>query len=184
MPMPTRWGILDTMATSSQRTSLPWSHRQSAPIRTAVTTASAVASALIGTMAHRMGAVDNIPYGLALALLLVLVSAWCSRSRQGVAGLAWHLTVSSTVTWFMSQYGPGGDVVIPIGFSVPMPYFTEYAGYFWLFGIILIQVILLLVPSKCFVIPEADGIGNDKRGARSRRAGTSRQTDVEKGKQR
>ncbi len=37
---------------------------------------------VIGTMAHRMGASANIPYGLVIAYPLVIISTWWARSRM------------------------------------------------------------------------------------------------------
>ena len=54
---------------------------------------------VIGTMAHRMGASANIPYGLVIAYALVIISTWSARSRDGVSGLALHLISSSLVVW-------------------------------------------------------------------------------------
>lgn len=64
---------------------------------------------VIGTMAHRMGASANIPYGLVIAYALAIISTWSARSRDGVSGLALHLISSSLVVWtVMAGYGPAG----------------------------------------------------------------------------
>ncbi len=72
---------------------------------------------------------------------MVIISTWSARSRDGVSGLALHLIGSSLVVWtVMSGYGPGGDAMIPVGFGGddPMPFFSEQAGYMWLYGVVLI----------------------------------------------
>ena len=75
----------------------PWSYRQNALVKSLITIAAGVASAFVGTFAHRMGAELNIPYGLVLAFLLIGLSTWCARSRMGAVGLApvsyTHLTL-------------------------------------------------------------------------------------------
>lgn len=40
----------------------------------------------------------------------------------------------------MAGYGPGGDAMIPVGFgeTATLPYFSNNAGYFWLYGVVLI----------------------------------------------
>ena len=111
---------------------------------------------VIGTMAHRMGASANIPYGLVIAYALVIISTWSARSRDGVSGLALHLISSSLVVWtVMAGYGPGGDAMIPVGFgeTATLPYFSNNAGYFWLYGVVLIPLIMLALPKSWFTMP-------------------------------
>lgn len=111
---------------------------------------------VIGTMAHRMGASANIPYGLVIAYALVIISTWSARSRDGVSGLALHLISSSLVVWtVMAGYGPGGDAMIPVGFGemATLPYFSNNAGYFWLYGVVLIPLIMLALPKSWFTMP-------------------------------
>lgn len=80
----------------------PWSYRQNALVKSLITIAAGVASAFVGTFAHRMGAELNIPYGLVLAFLLIGLSTWCARSRMGAVGLALHLIASSLTAWGMA----------------------------------------------------------------------------------
>ena len=117
----------------------PWSYRQNALVKSLITIAAGVASAFVGTFAHRMGAELNIPYGLVLAFLLIGLSTWCARSRMGAVGLALHLIASSLTAWG--------------GFQGDMPFFSQHAGYIWLYGLILVQVVLLILPARWFVIP-------------------------------
>lgn len=60
----------------------PWSYRQNALVKSLITIAAGVASAFVGTFAHRMGAELNIPYGLVLAFLLIAY-------RHGAPVRAW-----------------------------------------------------------------------------------------------
>ena len=144
------------MAEDESRALLPWSHRLPIWARFLVDLCAGAAVGVIGTMAHRMGASSNIPYGLVLAYLIVVLSTWCARSRDGISGLALHLIGSSLMVWsVMSGYGPGGDVIIPVGFGSGsgVPFFSEYAGYFWLYGIVGIPVLMLVLPRRWFVTP-------------------------------
>lgn len=50
-----------------ERGTQPWSHRQNWPMRLLITVLAAVAGTVIATVAQRMGATANIPYGLVLA---------------------------------------------------------------------------------------------------------------------
>jgi hypothetical protein len=132
---------------------LPWSHQLDAPLRALICVVAGMGVAVVGTFAHRMGAAQNIPYGLALALVIVGLSTWCARSRSGAIGLALHLIASSAVAWLMAMGYPHGDVVTPIGFGAPVPYFSAHVGYFWLFGMIVVQVALLMMPASLFTMP-------------------------------
>ena len=78
---------------------LPWSHRLPVWARFLVDLLAGAVVGVIGTMAHRMGASANIPYGLVIAYALVIISTWSARSRDGVSGLALHLISSSLVVW-------------------------------------------------------------------------------------
>ena len=140
--------------TTSNSALQPWSHRQPFAIRILITIASGFAVGLIGTAAHRMGAAQNIPYGLVLAFALVIVSTWCARARSNAIGQGFHLLASSAAVWMLTGYGPGGDAMVPVGFSVAVPYFCEHAGVIWMLGVIVIQMIMLVLPSRWFVIPD------------------------------
>ena len=111
---------------------MPWSYRLPIWGRFLIDLASGIIVGMIGTMAHRMGASVNIPYGLLIAYLMVIISTWSARSRDGVSGLALHLIGSSLAVWtVMAGYGPGGDAMIPVGFGGDdsMPFFSEQAHY-------------------------------------------------------
>ena len=64
---------------------LPWSHRLPVWARFLVDLFAGAVVGVIGTMAHRMGASANIPYGLVIAYALVIISTWSARSRDGVS---------------------------------------------------------------------------------------------------
>lgn len=55
----------------------------------------------------------------------------------------------------MAGYGPGGDAMIPVGFgeTATLPYFSNNAGYFWLYGVVLIPSIMLALPKSWFTMP-------------------------------
>ena len=125
----------------------PWSYRQNALVKSLITIAAGVASAFVGTFAHRMGAELNIPYGLVLAFLLIGLSTWCARSRMGAVGLALHLIASSLTAWGMALTTTSGKALIVAGFQGDMPFFSQHAGYIWLYGLILVQVVLLILPA-------------------------------------
>lgn len=146
---------------TEDRALLPWSHRRSYVVRVLITILAGAASGAVGTLAHRMGAAYGIPYGLALAFLILGVSTWCARARCNAIGIGFHLIASSTVIWCMAMYGPGGDAMIPIGFSAPMPFFVQNAGGIWLYGEIALQVVMLFLPAKWFVVPPREVPADD-----------------------
>ena len=53
--------ILKRMTVKSNTDLRPWSHRQNVLVKVLITIAAGVASAFVGTFAHRMGAELNIP---------------------------------------------------------------------------------------------------------------------------
>ena len=71
-----------TAGDDAQESALPWSYRQRPWLRYLIDVVSGAALGIVGTFAHRMGAAQNIPYGLVLALLLVALGAWSARSRD------------------------------------------------------------------------------------------------------
>ena len=137
---------------------MPWSHRFSPVGRALVSLAAGAGVGLVGTLAHRMGASANVPYGLVLAFAVTALSTYAARARQGVAGLAWHLIASSGVAWAIALFGGvGGDVLVVAGFgSAEVPFFSEHAGYIWLYGVVLVQVAMLALPPRWFLIPPRD----------------------------
>ena len=104
--------ILKRMTVKSNTDLRPWSHRQNVLVKVSITIAAGVASAFVGTFAHRMGAELNIPYGLVLAFLIIGLSTWCARSRMGVVGLALHLIASSLTVWGMALTTTSGKALI------------------------------------------------------------------------
>ncbi|WP_081963391.1 hypothetical protein [Bifidobacterium pullorum] len=149
---------MTSISTPSRRRSdpalQPWSHRQPYALRILITIASGVAVGVIGTLAHRMGAAQNIPYGLLLAFLLLGISTWCARARSNAVGLGFHLIASSAAVWMLTGYGPGGDALVPIGFSGEVPFFCQRAGVIWIYGVIVLQVVMLFLPARWFMVPD------------------------------
>lgn len=133
-------------------TAKPWSHRLPLWGRYATTCVSSAICALIGTFVHRAGAMNNLPYGFVIAVILLLISAWCSRARSGWWGLFIHAVVFSAVVWILALGFIGNAILIPVGFTIPMPWCVKYVGYFWLYGILIAHAILLCMPQRWFVV--------------------------------
>lgn len=102
--------------------------------------------AVTGTGAHRMGAAQNVPYGLALAFVLVAMGALLSRTLAGTVGAALHLIVSSVVVYLMSGYGPGGDIMMPTGGAALTTFFSLNATLIWMGGLLLVQLAVIMLP--------------------------------------
>ncbi|KAB8286710.1 hypothetical protein [Bifidobacterium avesanii] len=120
------------------------------PARVAICLPIGAVAALVGNVAHRMGAAQNIPYGLLLAFLIIGVGAVFSRGFAGTVGVAVHLIVSSVVVWQMSSYGPGGDILMPTGGASLVTFFSHYATLLWMGGMLVIQIIVVCLPSRLF----------------------------------
>ncbi|WEV72896.1 hypothetical protein [Bifidobacterium sp. ESL0790] len=142
-------------AASAVKADLPWSFSPHFAVRWLVCIVAGIIVGIIGTLAHRMGAAYNFPYGLVLALLIVAISTWSARARSGVTGLALHLIASSATAWLVAM-GFSGDVLTPIGFGdgSSVPYFSEHVGYMWLFGMVIVQLVFLFLPRQWFRMPE------------------------------
>ena len=119
---------------------MPWSYRLPIWGRFLVDLVSGIIVGVVGTMAHRMGASMNIPYGLAIAYLMVIISTWSARSRRCLRPRI-DLIGSSLVVWTVMSGMVGRNAMIR-GDSVddPMPFFSEQAGYMWLYGVVLIRL--------------------------------------------
>lgn len=121
----------------------------------------AVFCAVLGTFAHRMGAMYDFPYGLVIALLLVTLSACFSRMLCGMFGFILHAIVCCSVVWMIALgwfriFGAFRGVLVAVGFGADnLPWIAQNAGYFWLYGIIIVHVVLLFIPNKFFVISDA-----------------------------
>lgn len=132
---------------------LPLSYRLGVPGRLLVSIISGFLVAIIASGTHRMGAAENIPYGLFLSFMLIGMSAWAARSRSGVFGAGFHLLSSSAMAWLMAFPGPAGDVLVPVGGKgVFLSFFGMHAGYIWLYGLIVLQLVMLVLPQRWFTV--------------------------------
>ncbi|BDR54829.1 hypothetical protein KIMH_09400 [Bombiscardovia apis] len=130
---------------STQRIALsmkPWSYFASLVV--------GALSGLIGTLSHRMGATMPVPYGLIIAFVLLLSSSWWARLVAGIIGSGLHIIGACGIIWLFMGYGPGGDVLIPIASPAFTTLFDRNAGSIWMFGALLLQVLLLLFPARWF----------------------------------
>lgn len=134
----------------------PWSHNLPVWGRYVVTFVSAILCGLIGTFAHRVGAAINMPIGLVVAFLLILISTWCARSRTGILGLLLHVICSSAVVWIMALRIIGNDVLVPVGFYAQLPWLSQNAGRIWIYGVVVLPLLMIFLPSKFFSMAKKD----------------------------
>ncbi|WEV73524.1 alcohol dehydrogenase [Bifidobacterium sp. ESL0798] len=140
--------------TAAQKADLPWSYQYNAWIRALICIVTGIAAGVCGTLVHRLGAQYNVPIGLILALLIIGISAWSARARSGVVGLGLHLIASSGVIAVASITATSGDILLPMGFySSNIPFFSQNAFWFWFFGMIVIQFVMVFLPRSWFIIP-------------------------------
>lgn len=116
------------------------------------TIGSAVAVACIGAASHRMGVQYNIPYGLVLSYLMVAGSTFAARRRGGGLHVGLHILCSTVVTGIISQLATQTKALIILGFADnTYPYWTQHVGVWWMLGMVVVQLIVLLLPSKWVV---------------------------------
>lgn len=131
-------------AQQSQRDPIPY------VVRLLLCALCGIVAALVGTGAHRMGASVNIPYGLVLGFALMVCSSVMARALAGSIGLGVHLIVSSIIVWQMTGYGPGGDIMMPTGGEALTTFFSLRAAMIWFYGMLLVQVAVIVLPSTLF----------------------------------
>ena len=96
----------------------------------------------LGTVVHR----GLVPWGLLAALGLVLAASVMVRAWGGwipFVGMAGGLILAIQV---LSQTGPGGDVLVPVGDNVNTP----WIGGVWIGGAILMVALAGLAPRRWF----------------------------------
>lgn len=113
--------------------------------------AFSLASGMIGTLLHRSGADQGVPWGLVLAFLLVFFSACWARRVEGFLGLAVNLLLSTSLIWLVAgNYGPGGDILVPVASKAFVTFWSRYDGYIWILGATLVQLLVLALPKAWF----------------------------------
>ena len=111
----------------------------------------AIFSALLGTMISRDGADGPFPWGLLISLLLIFIVSLLARRDKKIAGVGVCLVFSSALAWILALFpGAGGSILVPIASPAFTTFFSASAGYIWLFGLIVVQVITGLLPRKWF----------------------------------
>ena len=70
------------------------------------------------------------------------------------------MAASSIVAWGLAVAPRGSGALAPVGFGDPsaVPFWSEHVGMIWLYGMIVVQVILLFLPKRWFRITVDDDI--------------------------
>ncbi|BAR06879.1 protein [Scardovia inopinata] len=119
-------------------------------VRLTLSLLAGCAVGLIGTVSHRMGAAYNIPYGMVLSLLIVLGSAWSARARSGYADLVLHFVSSTATAWGLALTSKASSALVATGSVAFHTYFSTHVWQWWLYGIIVIQVVVAFFPASWF----------------------------------
>ena len=108
-------------------------------------------AAFLGTMLARDGADGPFPWGLLIALLLVFVVSLLARRDKKIVGVGLALVLSSALAWILAlSPGAGGSILVPVASPAFTTFFSASAGYIWLFGMIVVQIVAALLPRKWF----------------------------------
>ncbi|HEY0186538.1 MAG TPA: hypothetical protein VGC67_03535 [Cellulomonas sp.] len=91
----------------------------------------------IGTVVHR----STRPWGLVLALVLVLAAAVTMRAWSGWIAAVGLMVGLFAVIQVLSSTGPGGDVLVPA---------SDAYGWIWVVGAMLAPVLVVLAPKSWF----------------------------------
>ncbi|MBQ1298965.1 MAG: alcohol dehydrogenase [Aeriscardovia sp.] len=111
----------------------------------------ALFSAFLGTMIARDGSDGPFPWGLIVSLLVIFVVSLLARRDKKIAGVGVCLVFSSAMAWILAlSSGMGGSILVPVASSAFTTFFSAAAGYIWLFGMIIVQLIAALLPRKWF----------------------------------
>ena len=109
------------------------------------------AAAFLGTVISRDGVDGPFPWGLLSSLLLAFLTAVLARRSRGIAGVGAGLAFSSAIAWILAlSPGAGGSILVPVASPAFTTFFSAWAGYVWLFGMIIVQVVAALLPRKWF----------------------------------
>lgn len=93
--------------------------------------------AAVGTVVHR----SSQPWGLVLALSLVLMSAVALRAGGGRSAAIGHLAGLLAGLLVLTEHNPGGDVLLPAG---------DNLGWFWLGGAAAVSLAVAAAPQRWF----------------------------------
>ncbi len=102
--------------------------------------------AIVGTVCHRSGAAYGFPWGVILALGLLLWSTLIAARKAGGLGVGCHLLVTSLVIWGIASIStPTGSTLVAVGSPAFVTWASRWVGWIWLVGSIVIQIPVFFV---------------------------------------
>lgn len=122
--------------------------RPSSAVNIGMTIVSALVIGVVGTFTYRLGAAYSIPYGLFASLLVAGILSFLAGVRGNIWHEFLHAAISTVVVWGLASQGTSTSALVVVGGSAFTTYWSVHAGYFWLYGIILVHVIVVFFPYK------------------------------------
>jgi hypothetical protein len=106
-------------------------------VRAALALVLGAAVGIAGTVAHRAMS----PWGVVLALTLVLAAGIAVRAWSGYVALVAYAGGLVFIVQMLSQSGPGGDVLVPAGGAI---------GWVWIIGSVVVTGAAAFAPRRWF----------------------------------
>ena len=150
---------------------LPMTYQWPVWLRLLAACVTGAAVACIGTVSHRMGAANSIPYGAVLSLLIVTASAWSARARSGYAGLILHFIFACGTAWGLAILQKTSSALVAVASPAFVTYASQHVWQWWLYGIIIVQVILAFFPARWFAVGVSGAVRRGIRGSEPSRGG-------------
>ncbi|WP_029291265.1 hypothetical protein [Cellulomonas sp. HZM] len=112
--------------------------------RTAAGVGRVVVGILVGLVAATLGTIGHRsvqPWGLVLALVLVLAAGVAMRAWGAWTALGGYAIGVGAGVLVLSGTGPGGDTLVPSGQAI---------SYWWLWGSVAMLALAALAPARLF----------------------------------
>lgn len=114
------------------------------------TVVSSALVSVVGMFTYRLGAAYNIPYGLFLSLAVVGVSCYLAGVRGGIWHQFLHALISTVIVWAMAFASSSASTVVAMGGTALITFWSQKASIIWLYGIIVIQIVVVLLPRSLY----------------------------------
>lgn len=105
---------------------------------------------IIGMFTYRLGAAYNVPYGLAITLAVVGLSTFLAGVRGGIWHQFVHATISTVIVWILAFMSDSSSTLVAIGGAALTTLWSQKASILWLYGIIIVQILVALFPQKWY----------------------------------
>ncbi|WP_394963231.1 alcohol dehydrogenase [Scardovia wiggsiae] len=160
-----RYAVLPDGTVTAAGHDLPMTYQWPVWLRLLAACVTGAAVACIGTVSHRMGAANSIPYGAVLSLLIVTASAWSARARSGYAGLILHFIFACGTAWGLAILQKTSSALVAVASPAFVTYASQHVWQWWLYGIIIVQVILAFFPARWFTVGVSRAVRRGMQGS-------------------